>query len=83
MGLKQVSVAFFLAASACAADTGGQADLNAWRSPVDRAPVRHSPQLQRIAAAHAQDMARNGFFSHTSSNGASLAGRARPPSTAI
>ena len=44
---------------------------------MDRAPVRHSPQLQRIAAAHAQDMARNGFFSHTSSNGDSLAGRAR------
>jgi len=38
-------------------------------------PLRHSPQLQAAAQAHANDLLRSGGFSHTGSDGSSLADR--------
>ncbi|MEX1233863.1 MAG: CAP domain-containing protein [Roseovarius sp.] len=41
------------------------------------APLTVSPALTRAADAHAQDMQRNGFFSHTGSDGSGVGDRAR------
>lgn len=51
--------------------------LNALRSEKGRAPLAHSPALQRAAAAHADDMAAKGYFSHAGADGSSTGERAR------
>ena len=43
--------------------------INALRARSGRAPLARSPQLDRAAAMHAADMARNDYYSHTSLNG--------------
>lgn len=58
----------------------GQAALawiNAFRAKEGRAPLDVSRDLTRAAAAHATDMARKGYFSHSGSDGSSIADRAR------
>ncbi|QFT93468.1 Cysteine-rich secretory protein family protein [Roseovarius sp. THAF9] len=58
----------------------GQAALawiNAFRAKEGRAPLKVSRSLTRAAAAHAADMARKGYFSHSGSDGSSIADRAR------
>lgn len=51
--------------------------LNALRAEAGRAAVAYSDKLEAIAQSHADDMARNGFFSHSGSNGSTLGDRAR------
>ncbi len=53
------------------------ARLNEARAQNRLRPLVHSRVLERIARGHAQDMERNGFFSHVSSNGNSLSDRTR------
>ncbi len=67
------------------ADTGiavsGQAPatdlVNAQRAANGRKPLRRSRALDAVAAQHARDMARQGYFSHTSPDGTTPRTRAR------
>lgn len=62
-----------LAALPLAAQSGSALDwVNGFRRSKRRAPLVWSPVLDRVAAAHAQDMARSGFFSHTGSDGSDI-----------
>ena len=74
-------VPFFAIVLACAgqiaaADQFGPM-LNDWREGRNLHALRASPELARAAAAHAADMGRRGFFSHTGSDGSSASDRAR------
>ena len=51
------------------------AAVNAERRRAGRAPLSLSPELGRVAQAHACDMAKRGYFSHTSPDGRSMAER--------
>lgn len=51
--------------------------LNQLRGSQGLAPVAASDRLEEAAKAHALDMARKGFFSHTGSNGSSVMARAQ------
>ncbi len=51
--------------------------VNAERARSGRAPLLLDPALSQVAQAHACDMARRGYFSHTSPDGRSMMGRAR------
>ncbi|MFD1344402.1 CAP domain-containing protein [Litorisediminicola beolgyonensis] len=51
--------------------------VNAYRAERGRPPLRRSAVLDRIAAGHATDMARNRFFNHTGSDGSRVGDRAR------
>ena len=53
------------------------AAVNAERSQAGRPPLALSPDLSSIAQGHACDMARRGYFSHTSPDGQSMMDRAR------
>ncbi len=53
------------------------AALNAERAKKGRAAVAPNKALANMAVAHARDMAKNGFFSHTSSNGGGIKQRSR------
>ncbi|WP_294614442.1 CAP domain-containing protein [uncultured Roseovarius sp.] len=58
----------------------GQASLdwvNAQRAQSGRGAVVVSPALTRAAAAHAGDMGKKGYFSHTGANGSSIGDRVR------
>ena len=61
--------------AAASGDFDGMISL--FRGQNSLAPVRVNSQLAAIATAHAQDMARNGFFSHDGSNGSTLQQRLR------
>ncbi|WP_238987417.1 CAP domain-containing protein [Roseovarius dicentrarchi] len=50
---------------------------NAIRADAGLTPLSSSAALGRAAAGHARDMAQNGFFSHTGSNGSGIGDRAR------
>lgn len=58
-------------------DSTGSADVNAYRREAGLAPLRRAPRLDAVARGHAADMARNGFFGHTGSNGSSNGARIR------
>lgn len=49
--------------------------LNAVRRDSGAAPVRSDPRLVRAARAHATDMQRKGYFSHSGADGSSVADR--------
>lgn len=49
--------------------------INALRADKNLAALRYSSQLEQTARAHADDMVRNGFFSHTGSDGSSIGKR--------
>ncbi len=51
--------------------------INADRRTRGLPPVRHEPNLARVAQGHACDMARNGFFGHTGSGNVPFAQRVR------
>ncbi|WP_224825833.1 CAP domain-containing protein [Cognatishimia sp. MH4019] len=51
--------------------------LGLFRAQGGREPVRANTRLAAIAQAHAQDMARNGFFAHKGSDGSTLRQRLR------
>lgn len=56
---------------------GVLAAVNEYRAGKGRKALVVSPVLQRIAEGHARDMATNGFFSHSGSNGSAPSDRAR------
>lgn len=51
--------------------------LNGMRAEQGLGPVTPSPRLEAAAMAHATDMAENGFFRHTGSDGSSVGQRAK------
>jgi uncharacterized protein YkwD len=51
--------------------------LNGLRAEEGLGPVSPSPRLEAAAMAHAMDMARNDFVSHTGSDGSALSDRVR------
>lgn len=51
--------------------------VNTFRAEQGRGPLRLSNSLQKVAAAHARDMARKGYFGHTGSDGSTVGDRAR------
>ena len=51
--------------------------LNGLRAEKGLGPVTPSPRLEAAAKAHALDMARKSFFSHTGSDGSDVMARAR------
>ncbi|MEX0311249.1 MAG: CAP domain-containing protein [Tateyamaria sp.] len=62
-------------ASASWADSTVLEAINQERSAQDRAPLVYDARLEMAARAHAEDMVRAGFFSHTGSDGSDLAQR--------
>lgn len=78
--IPAVCVALMLSVSAGAAqDISGAArdQTNALRAEAGQAPLAVSGVLTRAAEGHARDMAQNGFFSHTGSDGSGVGDRAR------
>lgn len=59
--------------------TGGSAvsTVNSIRAAAGANAIRRSSVLDRVAKSHANDMARNNFFSHRGSNGSSVARRTK------
>ncbi len=53
------------------------ASVNAERRKAGRRALSLAPELSRVAQAHACDMARRGYFSHTSPDGRGMMDRAR------
>ncbi|AZV78873.1 CAP domain-containing protein [Parasedimentitalea marina] len=49
--------------------------INALRADKRLPQVQFSKALETVARAHAQDMVRNGFFSHTGSDGSNIGDR--------
>ncbi|WP_299150610.1 CAP domain-containing protein [uncultured Tateyamaria sp.] len=65
-------VTLVLSASAGQADPAVLAAVNAERAAKGRSALIYDAQLEAAAVAHAQDMARAGFFSHTGSDGSNI-----------
>jgi len=80
-----ISILFCLVFATTAADAQELRDvsasartwLNDYRASKGRAALAVSPRLTQAAVAHAQDMAKRGFFSHQGSDGSSVAERVR------
>lgn len=73
-------VALMLGVTAAAAQDMGAAardQTNVLRAEAGQAPLAVSGVLTRAAEGHARDMAQNGFFSHTGSDGSGVGDRAR------
>ena len=51
--------------------------LNAMRAQQGVAPLSYAPRLEAAARAHAMDMARHGYFSHTGRDGSGVGDRVR------
>ncbi|NIZ60137.1 CAP domain-containing protein [Sedimentitalea sp. CY04] len=51
--------------------------INALRSDRNLPELQYSKKLEKAARRHAEDMARNGFFSHTGSDGSGVGDRVR------
>lgn len=73
--MKLLALVTAFAASGAAADPASTRALNHLRSEAGRAPVSYSEPLARAAERHAKDMLQGGFFSHTGSDGSSVAER--------
>ncbi len=65
------------AAPAAASSAGLLALVNEYRATQGKGPLVSSPALEAAAAAHAQDMVNNAFFSHTGSGGSTVGSRTR------
>ncbi|MFN3210992.1 MAG: CAP domain-containing protein [Roseovarius sp.] len=85
MGVRGVGIAI-LVALACQPSAAQDATersraalgwINAYRAAQGRPSLDVSAALSRAARMHAEDMARHGHFSHTGSDGSSVADRAR------
>lgn len=70
-----ICLAFLCVPVVAMADIG--AILNELRGQKGLSALTVSGKLTKAAAAHAQDMARRDFFSHTGSNGSALGDRVR------
>ncbi|OBY25501.1 CAP domain-containing protein [Leisingera sp. JC1] len=55
--------------------SAAQANINGLRADSGLPPLAYSAGLEKAALAHAGDMARKGFFSHTGSSGSTLGTR--------
>jgi len=55
--------------------TAASNSINALRAEKNLAALQYSTQLETTARAHADDMVRNGFFSHSGSDGSSIGKR--------
>ena len=60
------------ALSMAALDQGVLTDINAFRTAHRLVPLRLSQQLSAAALAHTQEMATDGYFAHTSADGAAF-----------
>ncbi|TNF23310.1 MAG: CAP domain-containing protein [Rhodobacteraceae bacterium] len=65
----------FVAAPAGAGEEAALDPVNRFRRRQGRQALRWSPVLAAVAQAHAEDMARNGFFSHSGSDGSDVGAR--------
>ena len=65
----------FCNVSPVSADPAATQIINEIRKDKRRKAIRYSPQLEAVAAAHANDMASQGYFSHTGANGSSIGDR--------
>ncbi len=77
-----IALSLGLAAAAAAAaaqdlSSAAQPQVNSLRANGGLDPLTVSAALVRAAQGHARDMAQNGFFSHTGSNGSGIGDRAR------
>lgn len=63
--------------AAPAASSGIASLLNTQRAAQGRGAISEDPRLSAAAQAHAQDMAANGYFSHTGLNGSRFTQRAQ------
>lgn len=77
--MKRVVVAAALWAAASGAVEAQQVRqmLNGFRAEQGMGPVTPSPLLEEAAMSHALDMARNGFFAHSGSDGSDVMERVR------
>jgi len=57
--------------------------MNAIRAASGLRPLRRNGDLAAAARQHSREMARAGYFAHTSANGGSLAGRLRASYTVV
>ncbi len=74
--MKKTVLAVVVAAAGIAqADTEATQALNELRAQNGRDAVSYSIVLEQAARGHARDMARNGIFSHTGSDGSDVAQR--------
>jgi uncharacterized protein YkwD len=69
---SRVPAAKRAAASASALEAEVLAEVNATRRQRGLQPLRFSVALSRAADSHSRDMARRGYFSHTSPDGAAF-----------
>ena len=73
-----LAVALMIAAiSPLRADPQAIQMLNAMRAQQGVAPLSYAPRLEAAARAHALDMARHGYFSHTGRDGSGVGDRVR------
>ena len=73
-----LAVALMIAAiSPLRADPQAVQMLNAMRAQQGVAPLSYAPRLEAAARAHALDMARHGYFSHTGRDGSGVCDRVR------
>jgi uncharacterized protein YkwD len=73
-----LAVALMIAAiSPLRADPQAVQMLNAMRAQQGVAPLSYAPRLEAAARAHALDMARHGYFSHTGRDGFGVGDRVR------
>jgi len=70
-------LAVFLTGAAAQGDPATLAAVNAARAENGRPALVYDARLEAAARAHGQDMARNGFFSHTGSDGSDIGDRLR------
>lgn len=73
----RLCLALVLAGTCAAANPAATEALNALRSAQGRAAIAYDNKLERAARAHAEDMVRGGFFSHSGSNGSDVGQRLR------
>jgi uncharacterized protein YkwD len=71
-GLERAPAAKRAAASLSALEAQVLADVNATRRQRGLRPLRFSTALSRAADSHSRDMARRGYFSHTSPDGSAF-----------
>ena len=70
-----LAVVLALVAVPVLADPMGLAAVNALRDVKGLTPLSYSDRLEQAAAAHARDMAKHGYFSHSGRNGSTVGKR--------
>ena len=71
-GISKSPAAKYAASSVSALEAQVLADVNALRRERGLRPLRFSGQLSRAADVHSHDMARQGYFSHSSRDGSAF-----------